>query len=66
VDDAENKRQFIGDADGYVYIMSNKAYPPELIIKVQTNSKACIWSIVLDDLKLYLFACDVEGYISTF
>jgi len=42
VDDAENKRQFIGDADGYVYIMSNKAYPPELIIKVQTNSKACI------------------------
>lgn len=66
VHDVENKRNFIGDAEGNVYIMSVKTYPPELIIKVQTHSRACIRSITLDELKLHLFACDVDGFISTF
>jgi len=34
IDDKENKRLFLADGEGWVYIYSKKHYPPECIIKV--------------------------------
>lgn len=64
--DSENKRCFVADAEGWIYIFSFKTYPPELIIKVQSHSASCIRSICLDETKQFLFSCDVDGFISTF
>ena len=36
--DVENRRLFLADAEGFIYIFSIKSYPPELIIKVQSHS----------------------------
>ena len=38
VNDIENRRLFLADAEGFIYIFSLKSYPPELIIKVQSHS----------------------------
>ena len=66
LDDKENKWLFIADGEGWVYIFEKKQYPPELVLKIQTHSKACIWSMTIDEHKLYLFVCDVNGFINTF
>jgi hypothetical protein len=65
-DDPVNKRFFIGDGEGWIYVYSKSSYPPELIVKIQTVSKSCIRCLTMDEQRLYLFACDVEGCINTF
>jgi hypothetical protein len=56
----------MGDGEGWLYMYSQNAHPPELVCKIQTAAKACIRGLCFNGGHSYLVSGATDGTLSIF